>query len=232
MHRKGDPVVVDGEVQYLYRRGDVIVDDETGEPIPVQSRETLRQIDLLFVDGVYYFSTQARDIAYRQSVPELIVGYLRKDIRALTPVLLERTELYFQPKRTLGPAKIIIEDGRQTTIPSGLSFKVSYYLTPENYVNDELRNALTQTTRRIINETLLRSQVGTDDIIVAIKAVVDNDIVAVAVSPFGPDRNINAYTTIDEGTRCTVKRKLRSRADGTFGVEEDIEIDFIRHVTN
>lgn len=231
VHRKGDPVLVDGEIQYLYRRGDAIVDDETGEPIPIQSRETLRQIDLLFVDGVYYFGTQAKDITYREQIPQLIVGYLRKDIRALWPVLLERTELYFQPKRTLGPAQIIVEDGRQTTIASGLSFKVIYYLSAENYINDELRTALTSTTKRIINETLLQSQVGTDDIIVAIKNAVDRDIVAVALEPFGPDRNINAYTTVDEGTRCTVKRKLRLKADGAFAVEEDIDIDFVRHIT-
>lgn len=229
IHRKGDPVIVDGEVQYLFRRGDVIVDDETGEPIAVQSRTTLRQIDLLFVDGVYYFSTLEKDLAYRKLIPELIVGYIKKDLEALKPILLERTEIFLYPKRTLGPAKIIIKDGQQTSITSGLSFKVTFFLTPENYINDELRAALTSTTKKIINDILQQSQVGIDDLIVAIKAAVDKDVVAVSVDNFGPNKDIAAYTTIDEATRCTVKRKIRLRADGTFGVEEDIDIDFIRH---
>ena len=230
LHRKGDPVIVDGEIQYLFRKGDVIVDDETGEPVAVENRQTLRQIDLLFVDGVYHFATAEKDRVYKATIPEMVVNYLRKDLAALQPVLLERTSMYLWPKRTLGPVTIITKDGQKTTIPAGLEFKVTFYLTPENYVNDELRTALTATTRRIINDTLLQAQVGTDDIIVAIKAAVDKDIVAVAVDNLGPNKDIPAYTAIDEATRCTVRRRLRARADGTLGIDEAIDIDFIRHV--
>lgn len=231
LHRAGDPILdASGNPVMRFNKGELVLGLD-GQPIPIQGRDTQRQIDMLFVDGLYYFATAVRDIDYRKTIPQSIVGYLRQDLDVMSQSLLENTALYFYPKRTLGFSKVIIGSGVVSDIPAGLSFKVEYYLNSVNYANMELRSSIVSETSRIINQELRKNTVSVDNIVSALSEALGEDVVAIDVAKLGPGQDLAAYTSVDVSTRCAVKRNLRVLPDGTLQAVEDIVVDFIRHTT-
>jgi hypothetical protein len=228
---KGEQIVIDGEPQFKARRGDLVYDEDSGLPVPINTRKTLRIVDLLVVDGVYQFATGEADIAYRESIPRELVAYLKQDLSTLTPRLLEKTDMYLYPKKTIGRVDAYVQDGQLISLPASLPFTVKYWLNDVNYANESLRESIRIQTHEIINTLLQSRQVGTDDIIVAIRNRIGNDIIAVDVDKFGPNKDIPNYTMFDDTARCAVKRKLKSLPDGSLRVVEDITIEFVLHRT-
>lgn len=231
LHHKGEQIVIEGEPQFKARRGDLVYDEDTGLPIPINTRKTLRIVDLLVVDGVYRFATGESDVAYRESIPRELVAYLKQDLSALTPRLLEKTDMFLYPKKTIGQVDVYIQDGQLISLPASLSFTVKYWLNDVNYANESLRESIRVQTHEIINSLLQVRQVGTDDIIVAIRSQLGSDVIAVDVDKFGPNKDIPNYTMFDDTARCAVKRKLKSLPDGSLRVAEDITIEFVLHRT-
>lgn len=246
----GQPVikVVDGKVEYEWEhlKGDPVIDPETGKqkvahyagtaktdadnnPIRILDRKTERQFDILMLDGVYYFVTDSEDLAYAKDVPGVIVGWIEDDIAAVSEKLFENTTLKFYPKRSLGYSRIVINDGREITIPAGLSFHVTYVMSLVSYTNQELRNALASTASAIINNVLTRNTVSVSDVISRLTASAGTDVIGIKLDDLGPDSNISTFTAIDESTRCAVKRKLVVLPEGILRVEEDISYDYVNH---
>lgn len=229
IHRKGDVVVRNGEIEYKHRKGEVVIDPSTMEPVYIQSRTTQRLIDLFLVDGVYAYSTNRFDIRYRDSIARTVVDYVNIDLAILTKDLLENTFLYFYPKRTLGFTKALIGGGLESTFDARLSFSVRYYLTKENYGNMDLRRNITDTTSRVINRLLQRNTVSTELLSKQLRAEIGEDVVSIELLPFNVAGGISTYTSLDDSTRCSVKRILRSLPNGERIINEDITIEWIRH---
>lgn len=227
LHREGDPVLVDGEPTYRHRKGEIVYVD--GNPVEITDRQTRYQVDIFLVDGLYMYANDIRDTTYKASIGPAVVGYLQQDLEALRPVLLENTRLYYTPKKTLGDIKVITEAEVATNIESTLSFEVRYFLTAENYANFELRASIEKTTSRIINQALRNTTVSVSSIIEKLKVELGDDVVAIDLGKLGPNRDLTAFTAIDDGYRCSVGRKIVELPDGKLSLEEDIKVGFVRH---
>jgi hypothetical protein len=72
LHTAGD-IVRDnsGAVIYKYKAGDTVIDAD-GNPVPDEIASMDKELDILFVDGRYYFTTDANFIAYRAEIAETI----------------------------------------------------------------------------------------------------------------------------------------------------------------
>lgn len=230
IHRIGDIVTNEhGETIYKHRVGDVIL-DEQNRPVVVKPKSVQRIVDMFFIDGIYRFSTDKGDIQYINSIPETVINWLETDITQLQKGMLERTSLYFTPKRTMGYIGIIAENGIRKTIFNRLPFKVKLYLTDRAYQNYELRDALTKMVSRIINESLLDRTISKDVIENRLREAggVDN-ILGVNVTDMGVGQDVNTFTVVKQGNQCSVRRKIHLLSDGTLKVREDIQVEFINH---
>lgn len=246
----GKPVVEvkDGKVTYVYehRAGDPVIDTETGKqkisfvagsakldsdgkPIRLLDRKTERQFDILMLDGIYYFATDPEDVEYAKYVPSTLVDWITGPIADIGGKLIENTFIRFYPTRSLGYSRIVINDGREISIPAGMQFHVTYVMSLVSYTNTELRTALSQNASDIINSVLSRNTVSVSDIISRITAAAGTDVIGVKLDDLGPNKDISTYTAIDESTRCSVKRKLVVLPDGILRVQEDIAFDFVNH---
>jgi hypothetical protein len=232
-HQIGDPIldVQTGQQLYKYRVGDVVLDVD-GFPIEANGRAVTRQIDLMMLDGVYYFTTNPNDLAYKSSIPISIVDFIRNDIDPLRDNLLEKTKLYFYPKRTLGQNKVIVGANLQTNIPAALSFQITYNVNRTTYGNTEYRRTIEQTTSAVINRVLQRSTVAISEITKQLDAAVGDEIISSQVAGLGFNKDIDTYTATDDSVRCGVKRILELQPDETIAVREDIKVDWIRHLNN
>lgn len=228
LHAKDDPVMADGQPVMKHRVGEIKL-DASGEPILLNPRSLVRQVDLFFLEGPFLFATTANDVAYRRQVAEQVIAFLNEDIAALSSDLLEETELYYYPKRTLGRTKVLVENNTPVYIPATLAFKVRFYLRASVYSNQALRNSLADTAKRVIAEQLQKRTVSLTEISSAIRDALGSDVVPLDVFGLEEAGGITTYTVYDDSAHCSIKRKLQLLPDGTLQVVDDITVEFIRH---
>ena len=232
-HRAGSPVLDENNRPILLaRKGDVKV-DSNGLPLVRQDRKLTRLLDIMMIDGVYYFADNENDIRYKDAIGEAVKNYIINDLKDVNDRLLEQTRLYFYPKRTMGDAKLIIDGGIEVQEPMRMSFAVTYYMNETNYGNMDIRDAITKTTRELINKYLEEMTVSVSDLITTLKRAAGDDVISVHMDRFGSqeDRKFTTYTSKDASVRCSVKRLIEAQSDNTLKVIEDIRVNFVKHDT-
>ena len=55
------------------------------------------------------------------------------------------------------------------------------------------------------------------------------DVMGVTVSNLGGERNFSVISMSDESSRLCIGKKLVALPNGTFGVEDSITIEFVKH---
>ena len=228
-HQKGDPWLDDnGEPVYRHLKGDVILGDD-GKPELIGPRRIAREFTLMLLDGCFYFVTQPEMIDYRDSIPPLVADWLATDIRYLQQQLLEQSELYFYPTATLGDTSVTVKEGQGTTMALDQSFYVNYYLTDSAYSNPAIREALSASTRTIVNELLGRRTVSLSDIIARLKANAGEDVINIEAGGLGGRDNVSVISVEDDAVRLTLRKRLVVLSNQFVTVQDDIDISFLRH---
>lgn len=230
--RKGDVQRDDqGNVLYQWSKGDVKIDPVTKLPIVKSTRTLLRQMDMLFLDGVYWFATESAAVAYRDYIPRTIMGWLREDINYLTKFLLEKTRLFLYPKSTYGQVQAVVREGQESSIRAAQTFNVEFYLNATAYRDAALRATLSKLAVDTIAEVLTQPTVTLNTIISRLTARAGTDIVAVTVTGLGGTGTSAqpSVTMVDESARLSIRRIAVALADGTIGVEDDVNIAFVQH---
>lgn len=241
LHRIGDPITekqidpltndpIDVPV-ILHLAGSVKLDSQ-GRPIPLGKRKLMQFVDIFLVDGIYQFANSEFDRKYAKSIPQTIVHYLEQDIETLAKNVLENTTLYFTPKQTMGTTEIIVRNGLTQNIVNRIPFHVTYYMSRVGYADMPLRNAIKHMTHKVINEYIKGKTVSVDGLTTLLRNEAGDEVMAVSIPGLGEGYNIQAYTHKSDDSRCSVKRRMKLDADGTFRVIEDITVEFINHETS
>jgi len=229
LHAKGDQIFDQlGDPVYKARVGDVVLDND-GNPVVENTRRMLRQTDLLTVDGLYYFVTESTAVSYMRSIASLITDWVATDIRDASEVLLEQSHLYFYPKVTYGYVNALVEENRQLRIRADQSLSVNLYVSGTVFRDTDLRVNLAVATRMAINDVLQRAVVTTDALIEAIDAKVGNDVIGIKVSGLGGTADFTAVTLLDDSARLSIGKRMIPYPDGTLGLEDAIDVNFLRH---
>lgn len=228
LHNKGDLVYLDGKVAIRYRAGEVMHDPE-GNPITLSTRRMVRQVDMFFAEGLYYFATTDSAYQYVERVVSTIVDWLKGDIMQMRKVLLEKSWLYFAPTRSLGDVQVLVEDGIIRLIPASQHLNVQYYLSRNAYNDADLRLKLSQNARQIVAAHMLETVVAVDDIIDSLRTETGTDVIALDVSQLGGTGDYAVMTMVDDSIRLSLGKRMRALADGKLGVEDDLDVNFFRH---
>jgi hypothetical protein len=229
LHRKNDPILdTDGTAIMRHQKGDLVL-DSSGNPILIGQRSIIRQIDIVVIEAAYVFATDLSTINYRKTMTRTIVDWITNDLTKISDKLLEQTRLYFYPKTTLGTIEVMTGNGVVKTINAGQSFGVDLYLSGASYSNQALRERLTKTTIKVISEQIKLPTVSLDAISAALRAQYGNDVISVQVNGLGGSENITTLTVVDDANRCSIRKRLVALPDDTLIVEEDVNLNFIRH---
>lgn len=228
-HRAGDPVLDgEGNPTYRHRAGDIKL-DSYGNPIVVNPRSLVHHVDLLLIEGAYWFATAPSALEYRQLMISTLVDWLIDDLSTINDQLLEQTRLYFYPKTTSGTIEVMIGEGVRTFINAAQSFRVTLYVSSVVYNNSALRMQLSKTTVQTINEQLKGNVVSMDHIVSALRDAYGDDVISVQATGLGGAANLPVVTIINDADRCSIRKRLIAQADDTLMVEEDVEVVFVRH---
>ena len=229
LHKKGDPVLsANGDTVYSHRAGDIVL-DATGKPIATSQNTLVRQIDLMFIDGVYYFANDIASTTYKHTVVSTIVSWITFDLAKLSQRLLEQTKLYYYPKTTMGVIRVMAESGVATSIDAAQRFTVRLYVSDTVYDNVSLRNALALNTIKVIDKNLKNTTISVSSITSDLKHSYANDVIAFKVFGFGNEQNYQMLSILNSGERCSIKKKLVALPDGKLIVAEDVTIEFFKH---
>ncbi len=226
LYRPGDIVMENNQIVLEHRIGDIML-DPNGNPIPINSRLVAREIDIMFIEGAYYFATDTASATYRSEIVNAVVVWLTNDLAKLSTQLLEETKIYYYPKTNMGKIRVLVENGRTVNIDAGHSFNVKLYVNDTVYQNTDLRNSLSTNTVRVLDNCLKKTLVSVDDIIDSLKTTLGADVLAIDCSNLNGD--YPAFTILDEADRASLKKKLLALPNNKLIVSEDVNIEFVDH---
>ena len=229
LHPKDSPVLdANGDPVFKFRKGDVVLSNQ-GSPIPLSTRKKLYMLDIVLIEGVYWFATETSSVSYRKAMAETLVGWLTNDLKSIKEQLIENTSLYFYPKTRLGQIKALIDNGTVTTIEAAQSFQVELYVSAAVIRNEALKAKLINVTIEQILKTLNSDVVSKDRLISALKSVYGDDVIGFDIAGLGGPLNLEVITVVDPTSRCTIKKKLVVDGDNALSVKYDVTCNFNRY---
>ncbi|HWT40597.1 MAG TPA: hypothetical protein VN081_05030 [Dongiaceae bacterium] len=228
LHAGGSPVLDNyGNPVYQNLIGDPILDSEQ-QPVTVLARDMSRMIDMLMIDGIYWWATNSTAVSYKNSIPQTIAGWLTSDIAELQSLALEETYVYFYPKSSVGQVSVQTQSGSKVTIDAEQTFNVTYYLSPTAYNNSSFTTALTSSTKSIIAQQLTGGTVSIENIQTALRENVNTqDVISLGVTGLGGTLNLDVVQMVDDSQRLTVGKILVALPDGTYTVQDAINVSYV-----
>lgn len=230
-HRKGDVVLdTEGNPIIRYHAGDVKIDPITNQKIvAADNNDLLREFDLILFDGIYYFATAAATTDYLTEAMDTIITWSQTNIPRIGRSIIDRSDIKFHPKTTIGDVTLISDGGEETKVSAYQDITVTYYLSSEKYANAELRKYITEHTPSVVNTAISKTTVAKSDITDSLKEVMGDDILGVEVTGFMGDR-YNIITVKDASQLPCIGKRLVINNNLTLQVEDRITINPIRHV--
>ncbi len=234
LHPKGTPILDENSKQvYRHLAGDII-NDVNGLPVPVENykRELVRNIDILTIDGAYYFSNDPVVTNYTKSFIDSLLNWITVDLIKFNATLLDQTKIYFFPKVTLGDIKVLTLNGIESTIPAGQSIKVKLHVNALTYNNPTLLTAITKTTIKVIDNALKNVVISVSAIEYDLINAYGTDVINVEVVGISGTLDLKTFTILDKSNSCSIKKRLTLLADNRMVVEEDLDVFYIKHDIN
>lgn len=228
LHSAGD-VVHDSQNEIIYKhlKGDPILDD-SGVPISKSDLYTDRHIDLILVDGAYYFATDDSHAYYRNEIADVISTWITNNIAKIKDILLDKTDIFYYPTSSIGLVDVYIDKDTEIKIEARQSFDVVLNVNEVVHNDIRIRKQLEQLTIKTLNTSLQNNIVSVSDIIVALKNAFRQSVVSFNVSGLGGASNYNTIAIKNENESLSLNKILRVQDDGTLIVSEAVNISFVK----
>jgi len=226
LHTAGD-IVRDnsGAVIYKYKAGDTVIDAD-GNPVPDEIASMDKELDILFVDGRYYFTTDANFIAYRAEIAETIRTWITEDLKESQKKLLEQTKLFFYPKTTLGKVRVYPDSYTEDIVDAEQSLIIDLYVNNKVYHDNDIRNRLTSGIVKLVDDWIDDPVVNITELHKQITVYSSDSVISVGIKGLAGDKNYQILTLAQNESRLCVKKKLFVQPDGTTIIKEDITVNF------
>lgn len=212
----------DGTQKLLHTAGDPVL-DTNGQPVAVSPRPVTRILDFFIMDGNYYYANNDQDVSDATYVATVVADTMLPKIADL-PVL-EKTDVYLYPKKTVGNIEVVIDDGVDKSINSALSFSLKFYLTGTAYRDESYRTALQNSSSTVLNTGVKLSVVSVSKLTDMLYDAVDGDdnVVGFELTMFADGTEISTFTTSDSSVQAAVGRLIQYGDDGKYKIVENID---------
>lgn len=216
---------IEGNTIYKHRAGDFVLDDE-GNPVLSGQETSNREIDMLFLDGRYYFVTEEAYVDYVAELTGVLTTWITENIEALSDIALENTKVFFYPKTTLGNVKVFTENDGADLLPSEQSIVVELYVNNRVYRDSDLRETLINKTVLVLDEEISKTVVNVTEIEESLRAAYMGAVVSLKVSGLGGPNNYRVLSLAAEENRMCLKKVLKLQQDNSLIIGEDVEVKF------
>lgn len=227
-HAKGDPVLDQNNQPVVkHAKGDLILD--SGSPIPVNEDNLQRQMDMLFLEGGYYFANDISTQNYTKEMVQTLTRYITEELPRLTKNTLDKTTIYFYPKVTMGHVKVLIDAGVVTSIDSAQSLQVKIGTLKGVQNNPSLKREIEIKVIETIDKYFANEVISVSELTQTLKQVLSDDVLSVSVSGLAGSYHANAMTMVHANERISLKKKVVILDSGEFTVREDVAVEIFEH---
>lgn len=226
-HAAGETVYdEEGRIVIEHKKGDVIL-DQNGQPIGRNQGSIIQCVDILLIEGSYFFANNERFVGYAKELISTLVSWITVDLVAINSQLLEKTFIYFHPKISHGQITANVGDSTQLLVDAAQSFSIELYVPPAVHRDDKIRILLEEITYDVLKSFIFNQTLSISSLISDLKIAYGDSVTSIRVSGLGGAKNFETLSAIKASERFSLKKKLITQEDGTRIVREDITIKFI-----
>lgn len=226
LHHVGDPVLdINNQPVFKHRRGDVVL-DTNGNPLLLSELKTDKEIDLLHVDGKYYFADDESFIEYKNELSAVINTWITSDIKSIQDILLEQTKIFFYPKTTLGLVKVYPDNITESNIKAEQSFTLDLYVKDKIYKDNNIRQELINDVVTILDDYIDRMTINITELILILKERFSDTVESIDIRGLGGSNNYQVITLAQEHNRLCLKKKIVLQEDNSLIIKEDVTVNF------
>lgn len=222
----GDNITnADGNIIYKHRKGDYVLNPD-GSPISITNPGFDREIDLLVIDGRYFYATEQAYVEYRAEIADVISSWITDELIELQRNLLDKTKVFFYPETTLGSVSVKPSIDTVVHIPSEQTINITFDVNQTVYDDPKLRKLLAVSAILMVDEYLRNTTVNISELHDKIKKFAGQSIYGLSISGLGDEANYRLLVVSDKHSTLCVKKTLSVQADGTTIIVENVNIEF------
>lgn len=198
--------------------------------IPIEDKNSwLRKITynvtMLHLDYKLLMSEEVQHQKYRQDTVEAIRSYFATIIETRLR-LLEGTNLFYSPIRTMGYAKF--RGKNNEIIFTNLEVALGFRLHVESFIsaNSSTKSTIKQNILKIIDKHIASGTVSCVDIATEIQSSMSDMILHVDVLGINGDQSLQTLLRSDESTIPHLGYKLIMNDDGSIGIDRGLTLEY------
>ncbi|MBR1988399.1 MAG: hypothetical protein IKA36_05120 [Clostridia bacterium] len=215
------------DAKILHYNGDIIL-DEYGSPAPEQDdvRNAIYHVSMTHCD---YKLTQSNDVEYkmfREDIEQLLRGYFDL-LESTRPLLLERTNLYYTPIKSMGYGQFKGANGEIMTLPLEVTINLRIHIAPSTAGSTDSKDLIKSNIIQLIEKHMSSGNISCTILAEQIRQAMSDSVLYVDVLGINGDHNIQTLVSADPSQSSVRLRSiLVVREDNTIGVEKDVNIEW------
>ena len=209
------------------------ITDINGNPIDesatyADTRKVTYNIRTLQLDYALTLANDPEYATYREDVTDLLRSYF-STIRIAKQSLLERTDLFYAPIRTMGYAEFKGTNGSIVAKPLDISMSFRLYVKDYVYTSIDNKETIKNAVLNIIDKHIDSGTISTARIAEDIRASLSDTVVLVENTGINGDSDQRVLILNEQHDECKphLKQKLVVKDNGEVSVERDVTLEYV-----
>lgn len=222
-HMIGDIVLDDaGEVVIKHAKGDVKLVD--GEPVPINTLDKERYLNLMFIDYRVLISTPANSKDHNKQIKAHISKMALENSLTIQEQLLDNSEAYVVIPKTVGHMRVKTAS-KLVSMKSMQKFNVDVYVRYDIHNNESIRDDIKYTITKTIDDYLYANTIiKKTDLLNILYEKLKEFVVTISIPNF-TELDEEYLEILDRNSRLSIAKTLILEADG-YTLTEDVAIRF------
>lgn len=203
-----------------------IVKDINDNPIVIKSASNQYRIPSILFDGRLFASEDPQDQTIVTTISELLENYANQ-ISTIDAGLIEDSQVFYKPARTMGLATYSVGGGREIRLPLQLSFSVTVYVDTPVYNSPTLLNTMSDSIIRVVSESLDQDVISISDIAQSIKQTLGSNAAAIEMGDISNIDGLKLIALKDAGVKPSIETLLILENDNSISRKPNVSINYL-----
>ncbi len=215
------------DAKVVHYVGDVIL-DEFGKPSIEDTtiRNTIYHVSATHCDYKLTMSADKEYKMFRPDIEQLLRGYYNL-LEATRPMLLERTNLYYTPIKSMGYGKFKGANGEIIDFPLEVSVDLRIHITPTTAGSSDSKDLIRNNVIQMIEQHMTSGNISCTMLAEQIRQTMSDTVLYVDVLGINGNHNVQTLVSADPSqSSVRLKSILVLRDDNTIGIEKAVNIEW------
>lgn len=207
------------------QKGDVI-SDPTGKPIVIKGAENQYMIPAILFDGRLFASQDPKDQQIITTISQRLQNYANQ-IATIDAGLIEDSNVFYKPARTMGYANFGIGSGRTINIPLELSFEVTVYVDISVFNTQTLLSTMSASILSEVNAGIQRPVISVSEITDDIRRTLGTNVSAVEMGDISGIDDLRLISLEERGATPSIENFLSIQSDNSIKRSPNVKITYL-----